>query len=149
VLLDPFTWIVADQVGACAYPIQEADWAMLREQRIALLVNLHTRAHAPSTLAQRGLEQVHLPVADLQPPSAEQIELGLRAIDRALEQGRRVAVHCGAGLGRTGTLLACYLIRGGLGPGEAIARLRALRPGCIETTEQEQAVYAYAARHSS
>jgi atypical dual specificity phosphatase len=55
------------------------------------------------------------------------------AIEAALAGGRRVAVHCGAGLGRTGTLVACYLTRRGVRPDDAIARLRALRPGSVET----------------
>ena len=118
----------------------------MRTHSIELLVNLHTRSHTADVLAERGLDQVHLPVVDLTPPTEEQIELGLRAIDEALGSGRRVAVHCGAGLGRTGTLVACYLVRAGIAPDEAIARLRALRPGSIETREQAMAVAAYAAR---
>ncbi len=51
-----------------------------------------------------------------------------------------VAVHCAAGLGRTGVVLACYLIDKGLNATNAIARIRRLRPGSIETEDQEKAV---------
>ena len=64
----------------------------------------------------------------------------------APSRGTRVAVHCGAGLGRTGTLLACYLVRRGLTADEAIARVRALRPGSVETDAQEAAVRSFAQR---
>ena len=57
-----------------------------------------------------------------------------------------VAVHCGAGLGRTGTVVAAYFVTRGLGPREAIVKVRDLRPGSIETVEQERAVEAFARR---
>ena len=72
------------------------------------------------------------------------MERGVAAVEQALAEGRIVAVHCGAGLGRTGTLLACYLVRRGLGPEESIERVRAVRPGSVETAQQELAVKRYA-----
>jgi atypical dual specificity phosphatase len=111
-----------------------------------MLVNLHERAHAPERLARHGLQEVHLPVPDFTPPMPAQLDAGIAAIETARRAGQRVAVHCGGGLGRTGTLLACYLVHEGLSASEAIARVRAARPGSIETPEQEGAVHAYAAR---
>jgi protein-tyrosine phosphatase len=72
------------------------------------------------------------------------IEQGLVAIRAAVSRGERVAVHCGGGLGRTGTLLACYLVDRGLNDDEAIARVRATRTGSIETRGQVAAIEAFA-----
>lgn len=55
-----------------------------------------------------------------------------------------VGVHCALGFGRTGTMLACYLVKErGLAAGDAIAEIRHLRPGSIETHEQEKAVFQF------
>lgn len=69
-------------------------------------------------------------------------------IFEALAEGEAVAVHCGGGLGRTGTVLSCYLLESGeeLGAQEAIRRVRALRPGSVETPAQLAAVRAWAGR---
>lgn len=132
---------------ACAYPRRETALAALVAQGASLIVNLHERAHDPSRLAQYGLTEIHLPVADFTPPPPELLERGVAAIADAVGKGRVVVVHCGAGLGRTGTLLACYLVRGGLGADEAIRRVRAARPGSVETQAQAAAVEAYAQGH--
>ena len=132
---------------ACACPRRDASLAALAGQGISLLINLHEPAHHPPRLARHGLRQIHLPVPDFTAPSPDQLDRGVAAIAAALEAGHRVAVHCGGGLGRTGTLTACYLVAQGLDADAAIARVRALRPGSIETCEQAAAVAAYARRH--
>lgn len=139
------SWLAEGEVAACAYPRDEAALAGLASQGVTLLINLHERAHDPAILARHGLAERHLPVRDFTPPTPAQLAEGVAAIEGAVAAGGRVAVHCGAGLGRTGTLLACYLARRGLPAGEAIARVRAARPGAVETAGQVAAVEAFAA----
>jgi atypical dual specificity phosphatase len=85
---------------------------------------------------------------DMEAPTQEQLDRCVSAIQRALEQGMGVAIHCTAGLGRTGTVLACYLIGQGQSAQNAIARMRRLRPGSIETEEQADAIVEFARRQS-
>lgn len=141
--MNPFDWLEEGRLGGCAYPRGEAELAELAARGVTVLVNLHERAHQPALLARHGLAELHLPVPDFTPPTPEQIARGVVALERAIAAGQRVAVHCGAGLGRTGTLLACYLVHRGLRPDAAIARVRAARPGSVETREQVAAVTAY------
>ena len=102
------SWIEPGRLAGCAYPRDETALAALAALGIALLINLHERPHPPAALARHGLTELHLPTR-LHAAVAGAFAEGVAAIERSLAAGRAVAVHCGAGLGRTGTLLACYL----------------------------------------
>jgi atypical dual specificity phosphatase len=142
-LASPPTWIDAHLL-ACAYPKSPSALAELRALGVSIIVNLHARAHDPNTLLEAGLTEVHLPTRDFHPPSMADLQRGVALIAHSIFEGKRVAVHCRAGLGRTGTLAACYLVSQGLDPDAAIHRVRELRPGSIETARQEDAVRAFA-----
>ncbi len=92
------------------------------------------------------MAELHLPVDDLTAPTPRQFELALGFLDEQLARGRAVVVHCLVGQGRTGTVLAAYLIRSGAAPQDAIARLRQVCPGAIGNPEQERALHAFARR---
>ncbi len=145
-VIDRGAWLEEGRLLGCAYPRREAAIAGLARQGVSVLINLHERAHDPTRLARHGMEELHLPVADFTPPSPRQLDRGVAAIAEALAAGRRVAVHCAGGRGRTGTLLACYLVHQGLDPDPAIARVREVRPGAVETLAQVAAVEAYTRR---
>ena len=87
---------------------------------------------------------------DFAAPSLEQMEYGVGVIFESLAVGEAVAVHCGGGLGRTGTALACYLLESSedLGAEEAIRRVRAVRPGSVETSAQIAAVQEWAGQRA-
>ena len=142
--MQPVSWLEDESLAACQYPRDEKSLQELADRGVSVVINLHERPHPDGVLARYGLREVHLPVPDFTPPRPDQLAAGVRAMQQAVADGQRVAVHCAAGLGRTGTLVACYLVSRGLAPSEAIARIRAARPGSVETAEQQAAVVAYA-----
>ena len=64
-------------------------------------------------------------------------------IQQSIAHEEPVAVSCGGGIGRTGTILACYLVAQGIGAEQAIPTLRSTCGPSMETQTQEAAVYAY------
>jgi atypical dual specificity phosphatase len=134
-------------LAALARPESAEDLAWLRTQGIDVLVSLTEDPLRRDWVNEAGLLVVHEPVEDMEAPTQEQIERCVSAIDRGLDQNMGVAVHCTAGLGRTGVVLACHLVARGMSADNAIARVRRLRPGSVETDEQALAVEEFARRH--
>lgn len=147
IIRDPGSWIdPAGQVLLCAYPRRKRDLASLRQRGIRRLINLHERPHSPGRLAEFGLTECHLPVPDFTAPTSTQLTAAVANVMAGIAAGERVAIHCGAGLGRSGTVAACYLVELGQDWRAAVAMVRAARPGAIETSSQLAAVAAYAQR---
>jgi ADP-ribosyl-[dinitrogen reductase] hydrolase len=94
-------------------------------------------------VARNGMQWVHLPIPDGSIPDAAFAEKWKTAgahLEAIVRAGGRVLVHCRGGLGRSGTIAARMLVELGATPDDAIARVRAARPGAIETEEQERYV---------
>jgi len=125
--------------------LQEDLW-ILGKEGIGGVVCLTSQPPEERAMTQAGLACLHLPVHDFDAPSPDQIDAFVAFVDEQNAAGRGVVAYCGAGLGRTGTLLASYLVHLGEDPEEAIESIRRIRPGSVETLEQEACVAAYAGR---
>jgi atypical dual specificity phosphatase len=125
-------------------PESAEELAWVRQQGIEVLISLTEEPLRRDWVNEAGLMTVHVPVQDMEAPTQEQLVRCVSAINRANERQMGVAVHCGAGLGRTGVVLACYFVSKGLTAENAIAKVRRLRPGSIETQEQSEAVVTFA-----
>jgi atypical dual specificity phosphatase len=142
-----FSWIDQPLLAAMARPesLEELQW--LRQQGIEILISLTEDSPRRQWINEAGLMLVHVPMQDMEPPTPEQLDQCMATIARGHRQNMGIAVHCGAGLGRTGVVLACYFVTKGLSAKNAVARVRRLRPGSIETPEQEDAVSEFALKH--
>lgn len=103
------------------------------------------------SLAQRrrsvlnyGMKFTHEAIEDFEAPGVEQALKLVELIEKDFEQGRKVLVHCQAGLGRAGTIAACLLVRIGMSPEDAIVTTRFYRMGAIQSHAQELFVSEFA-----
>lgn len=145
-----FYWLIDNVLAGCSRPGAggsglDDDLASLRARGIGALLTLTESPLPDDALARHGILGLHLPVADFQAPTPEQLIEAIAFLDHARGAGTPAAVHCLAGQGRTGTVLAAYLIRGGLPAAEAIAEVRAVCPGAVEADPQRRALVAWAA----
>ncbi len=149
-MLRNFSYVIEDALAGCALP---GSWGPLiedlreaQEAGITAIVTLTERGLIPALVQEAGMRYLHIPIADFTAPTLGQVEQFVRFVDEVREEDGAVLVHCFAGIGRTGTMLAAYLVTEGRSAKEAILEVRRKRPGSIETSEQEEIVFEYEAK---
>jgi atypical dual specificity phosphatase len=90
-----------------------------------------------------GLEDYNEPVPDFHAPTQVQIDRIIAYIDAYVERGIPVGVSCNAGIGRSGVVLACYLVHKGLTAKDALELVRRKRGRGPEVPEQIETVETY------
>eukprot|EP00741_Cyanophora_paradoxa_P010664 tig00020537_g10307.t1 len=145
-----FSWIEQGRIGGMGAPMSPLETLLLsRDLGVGTIVVL-TEADETTALVKAAgapIKCYHLPVRDYMPPTLQQIQMFIE-FDRQqhFATGRATAVHCMAGRGRTGVLLAAWLCANkGMSAAEAVAAVRARRPRSIETKAQEAVIIAFAA----
>ncbi len=140
----PAFYLVSDGLLAGAYPGTADAVTALEQAGITVFVDL---SHPSDPLNDyghllRGARRVAHPIPDMRPPTAGHVMRILDQIDAARMQNEKAYVHCWGGVGRTGTVIGCWLVRHGLDQGDPIARIAELRAGIAgarpspETAEQ-------------
>ncbi|XP_071965044.1 uncharacterized protein [Antedon mediterranea] len=138
-----FSWVVASRLAAHALPESKQHLQYLFNIGIYHLVTLMSEGIPPMETVPE-LKWTRIPIEDFTPPSISQIETFVDIVDSAVAVGKAVSVHCLRGRGRTGTMLASYLVKSkGISPEEAIREVRTMRPGSIETSSQEDVIKEY------
>ena len=137
-----FHWIVPGRLATTPLPGVvidiDHDLAALRVVGVTTLVTLTQRGLDENMLATYGLRSIHLPIYDREPPTVAQLRMLSKRMSSLIDKGEVLAVHCRAGIGRTGTVVAGWLISEGLTAEVALERIRKINPQYVQTNEQEQ-----------
>lgn len=149
-----FSWLEGGLVAGCRGPRTERDLSWLAELGVRALVRLAGEDETglgAQDVERHAIRDCYEPVRDLTPPSQDQLDRIIDFIKISVDNGEPVAVSCGAGQGRTGTVLACYLVAQGLSSEAAIKKLIRQRPCCEEILRvpgQQDAVVQFSRRTS-
>ena len=135
--------------GGGALDAYDDELPSLHAAGIRAVVSLLNIPSAASVYESAGFDFLCLPVPDGGAPTFEQTLQFVRFVEKQRAMQNAVAVHCEAGLGRTGTMLAAYLISQGQTATAAIQSVRAVERVAIETPRQIQFLEAFAASPSN
>ena len=137
-----FGWLIDSKLAGSGMPTTPSEVEWVQRQGVKSIVTM-TEESLPESWV-REVKYLHVPTEDLSAPDMDQIDHAVEFIHERLQNNEPVMVHCAAGIGRTGTILACYLVKyQRVSAKEAIEKVRKARPGSIQSESQEIAVGLY------
>ena len=134
-------WLITGKLAGSRYP-ETFDLPGIYQEGIRAIVSLE-EYRDPEAIIQQRMEHLHVPIPDFTAPSLSLLKRIISFISAMIEKEKPVLVHCYAGIGRTGTVLAAYLISQGNDVETALQKVRSRVPGAVQTPEQEHILKVY------
>ena len=138
-----FSWIIEERLAGMERPglffKLEEDLAFLKNKKIEVIINLEE-----DNWQYQGFEVKHIPINDFKAPKLEDFDEFVKFVNSKIQEGKRIAVHCYAGMGRTNLMIASYLIHYlGTNPDKALELVRERRPTHMVNQEQVESLSEY------
>ena len=134
-----FSWLIEEKLAGSGMPTTFDEFHWIVNQGVKSIITM-TENSLPDEWVQ-SIDYLHVPTPDLTAPDMDRIESTVDFINEQINKGQPVMVHCAAGMGRAGTILACYFIKyKKLTAEKAIEKIRKERPGSIQSEVQELAI---------
>ena len=132
------------KLAGSGLPVAEEEFKWLVDKGIKSIITVR-EVPLPSEWFDSGdIDYMHLRVEDFGAPTVEELDEAVDFIDKKISSGRPVLVHCAAGKGRTGAVLAAYMVKKqNLTARQAIEKIRIMRPGSVQSITQETALSMY------
>lgn len=144
-----FSWVIPQKLAGSGLPSSFDQLTWLASNGIKCVITVREiplpKVWFEKIDSQYGeLENYFLKTDDYNAPTIEEIHEVVEYIEQKIHANKPVLVHCAAGKGRTGTVLAAYFIKNdGLTPMEAVKKLRGMRPGSVQSERQEMAINTF------
>lgn len=138
-MVDNFSWLLNNKLAGSGLPKSYDDMRWIIQMGIRSIVTM-TEDRLPDSWLD-DINCLHVPTKDFSFPGISKIEEAVDFINDEISNNKSVLVHCGGGTGRTGMILACYLIKyHHYEPEAAIERIRKERPNSIRSEIQQIAI---------
>jgi len=135
-----FLWLRKGNLAGTPRPglLIELDYDLAALQRvgISILVSLTTKPIDPDVLDTYGIKGIAFPIKDMGVPTIEATLKFCEQVGELTEQGEAIAMHCKAGMGRTGTMLVAQLIWEGEAALDALETARSIEPRWVQSDVQ-------------
>ena len=139
-----FSWVKEGKLAGSGLPVTVDEFKWLVDKGIKSIVTVREVPLPSRWIDGTNSDYLHLMVEDYGVPNMEVLDEAVNYIDKKIQSGKPVLVHCAAGKGRTGALLAAYMIKKeNLTAEQAIEKIRLMRPGSVQSVTQETALSMY------
>ena len=139
---DKFSWLIENKLAGSGIPttIDEVQWTI--EQGVKSIVTV--REEPLDDIWIKDVNYLHVLSNDMGVPDFDDLVHAVDFIHHRITNNEPVMVHCLAGMGRTGTVLACYLVKyQNMSADEATEKVREERPGSIQSYPQEEIIFRF------
>ena len=139
---DKFSWLIENKLAGSGIPtsIDEVQWVI--KQGVKSIVTIREKSLEESWI--KDVNYFHVLSNDMSVPEFDDLVHAVDFIHSRITNNEPVLVHCLAGMGRTGVILACYLVKyQKMSANEATEKVREERPGSIQSYPQEEIIFQF------